>query len=218
MSRSLQTVLDTRLLNRDAAGVVAERLSESRLRELMNWFSHENGGACGELMLQRLPMLDTVVQSCVDSLLEQEESPRTVALTLFGAGVVLATGWLESTASDSPFPSDTDIGELFDALEGSDLNPAVGSTGEAQTVDLVANMNALCGLGPGVDLAVRTAYRMAGHLHSCRTQGPWPSQPLPMRPESRFVLMAGLLAAGVSIPAAGEEEVEWCCTEEQDAS
>ena len=61
-NRQLADILECRFLNVDAAGLVLERLPQHELLRLYRWFTHEEGGMSGALLIDTAPILDTLIE------------------------------------------------------------------------------------------------------------------------------------------------------------
>ncbi len=54
--------VEYRFLNKDGAGIVLDRLSQSEIIRLFDWFTDEKGARAGNLFLEYAPLFDTAIE------------------------------------------------------------------------------------------------------------------------------------------------------------
>lgn len=206
MKRSVLEILESRLLNPDAAGLVAERLDQATLIRLVEWFVDEDGGDGGSVLAMRAPIFDALVQRCVDTLSDGEDSPRLVAIALFGSGIGVGAHWLAVRDADEAFPEPRDLAEIQRSLEGFELpEPSRRARSELEAAgdaacDPLALMHRLFALDSRIEVVVQATFRMAMEVLVSGFGGPRRVRSLAQSPVSRLVFFAGMVGGGLRVP------------------
>ncbi len=195
-----------RLVNRDSARLVLERLEQDALKQLLGWYLHPNGGAQGMLVCEDAPIFDAALDclaEMTDAMVrEQHKSddergmfrmPHVLSLeaigAVFGAGLSLGTEIRLKNEADSPFEEPTGMGTVLAELASFSLLQEPSIEEEFLCLsDLVAELVAL---EPAIPLVFKALQNM--ELKSA-ANGRRRSKTF------RLSFFAGLVAAGICLP------------------
>lgn len=184
--------MEARWLNQDSVGLIVERLSQDTLKILIGWFLDEKGGRGGTCILERAPIFDTVLEQ--RSLSFDETGGYNLARDCsiqFECGLLYGTLLLSREEGASPFPAQLDLYAAIEAMQSYKTIPRLQQdAGDRKAPG--EHLERLSELDSRISVLVRTCYRMVEGLFP---EGPVHPQAL------RFLFFAGLVAAGILIPA-----------------
>jgi hypothetical protein len=203
MVRPVAEIVESRLLNRDAAGMIVERLDQKRIGELVDWFAAKDGGAEGATIVLRAPLVDTIIQRNVEIACRPRPDFRVMAMVLFGSGLGIAAGCLAERESETAFPIDADLHMMLGMLEEFEFPKPIAPTDDsvAGEFDPVAVTRRLCELDGRIDVLVQAMFRIAMQLHGLAGRRETAPAALIGSAWSRLIFVAGMVAAGIAIPA-----------------
>lgn len=184
--------MEARWLNQDSAGLIVERLGQDTLKILIGWFLDQNGGRGGSCILECAPIFDTVLEQRSLSFVEAGgyNLARDCSIQ-FESGLLYGTLLLSKEEGESPFPAQLDLYAAIEAMQSYNTIPRLQpDAGDRKAPG--EHLERLSELDSRVSVLVRTCYRMVEGLFP---EGPVHPQAL------RFLFFAGLVAAGILIPA-----------------
>lgn len=182
--------LRCRIINKDGAGLVRERLGQSALVELHTWFCHDRGGRSGRLLLQRAPVLDTFLARSARFTPEPgPPSPQRLAYAGFGAGLVLGSALIATQGVGSPFPVEFPFREAVDLLAVHPRLDLLDSEDGSIPLPALIALE-LVTLDPALDIVVE----------ACTNLTRMNTPPNRSSGEHRFLFFIGLVASGISLP------------------
>jgi hypothetical protein len=192
------SLVQSRLLNKDAIGLVFERLDQKALADLGVWYAHRAGGNRGRRLGKELPLLDAWLEFVEPEIPASEPNQGLAQGAVnFAAGLVCGLLAIDEVSVEPLFPAELDLDEALVVL-GSSL-PGAGALYSrppfAIGLELMGIFQQVFVFDPSFHLVHRAIHRQAV-LYSARSYGPgsialWP----------RLHFFAGLVAAGVGTPS-----------------
>lgn len=182
--------LRQRLLNRDAAGLVAERIETRNLRALVKWLGKPQRrkyspiGQHAPLFAHLLADIEAVARRSVPS------PPGQLLRAAFAAGIIAGCHLRDEAERDQPMCCTLRLDDAIRSMDASDISSTLWAIGLPDDLqDLLALVRTLDRLVP--DLGSR--FQAATELAPARRRGP-----LSAVAEVHFLL--GMLAAGITLP------------------
>lgn len=192
-----KAILAPRFLNRDGASVLVERLDQSTLVDLHNWYVDRDGGDDGHRLLHAAPFVDMCLAALEPPVLLHEASCSEVEGALhFIAGLGLGAALVDEASEDPLFPVSPDLDDALEALGRAEIT-AETLTGDAPH-SVLAEMRdchrSIQAAAPALHIVICTAYRLVhgGERMARRRRREFTN--------SRFFFFLGLIAAGLHVP------------------
>jgi len=177
----------SRILNRDAVGLVRERLAQTTIVDALAWFNSPRGCDQGAALLRIAPLLDTVVDRFARvPNAEGEVDLRWAAYVNFGVGLTLGAEILAHREGDNPFGPELTLQESLGVLATPCLLEQIIPVPDGSPLPNIITLHAV-GLDPGLDVAIEAGTRIA----LLRVDAEHRLAAL------RFLLVLGLCGAGV---------------------
>lgn len=198
--------LTVHLLNRDSAGMAVDRLDQEILVTLHLWHRDSDGCDSGKLLLREAPVFDTFLEECLVSSHFAGGGARAQAWFLFGTGLWIGSkacaeasrgAWAQDIAFD-------DVLRHLSSLHNYEI-PAMSEAASFLT-EVNRIRESFIALSPEIDRLVFAAFRMAVSATE---------RPCDMPGALRFLFIAGLVGAGVTLPwedVACSDEGELFCS------
>ena len=195
-----QGQMAVRLLNRDSADMVVERLGSEVIMVLSAWHVDPMGCDGGKRLLEQAPLFDTYLEECLSSDFLAAKGARSQAYFLFGMGLWLG-GHYRALAERGPWETNVSLDDVFDRLSALDNDelPAAGLT-QALIEEVVRISEKLITLSAGVDRVVFASMRMT----MCSIGAPGE-----ISGALRFLFTLGLVGSGITPPW----DEDQCCAE-----
>lgn len=196
-------------LHREDAPLLLERIEQKHLVLLWGWFQSLHGGRWGSILAEEAPVFDLILERLCEPVGPVEDGadeffspiPARVgrggwSRSLFGAGLMFASAWLEKSA-DEPFPREANLDELVDFIRNESwLERARGDREEGRSSSLhPGELTALLiRREPLLELPIAALARTV-----VNETGPDPWR-LELPSHARALFFLGAMAAGLSIP------------------
>ena len=192
-----KALLAPRFLNRDGASVLVERLDQSTLVDLHNWYVDRDGGNDGQRLLHAAPFVDMWLAALEPPvLLHEATGPEMAGAVHFIAGLGLGAALVDEASEDPLFPISPDLDDALETLGGAEITAETLTGGSPQSV--LAEMRdchrSILAAAPALHIVICTAYRLVHEGERMARRRPREFT------NSRFFFFLGLIAAGLHVP------------------